>query len=457
MADTKRKISDYEELYAVRLGGGEVILAENPNADARYMVCDCSWDNPFGAEVYTNALGSEDYLEMMKEFTKRLAARVAVLETERETRGIPLQPLTAANCRLAGETDLNGRVVVIKLEKLAPEYRTIDYQWALCTGGFGASANSRGRTVYCKNLISGKTEGYTRSDIVGTISTNRLPTWARVNLDALQQSKAKDTTIVEEKPLDKEDFWGIIDAARESSGGWQGMFDLLVEALVQLEEQDIVQFKLIFNEYSDLAYKEKLWAAAAMMHNGCSDDGFIDFRAWLVAQGKEVYLNALADPDSLADVAAVRAIGNAVYESNHMTPMNGYFDAASFEEMSYAATDAYEKKLGSGADIYSVLEKMSLSDQEKADITSEITYAADIDEKWTGHDNEWTDTFAELKKRCPKLCKLFNDEDPSEVTAISLGKTTEKESVLAKIRQSNQQNVPQKPKNNKRDKGGPEL
>ncbi|EKC76209.1 hypothetical protein LEA_04821 [human gut metagenome] len=35
---------------------------------------------------------------------------------------------------------------------------------------------------------------------------------------------------------------------------------------------------------------------------GCSDDGFIDFRAWLIAQGKEVYMNALRDPDTLADI-----------------------------------------------------------------------------------------------------------------------------------------------------------
>ena len=44
----------------------------------------------------------------------------------------------------------------------------------------------------------------------------------------------------------------------------------------------------------------------------CSDDGFIDFRAWLIAQGREVYLAALKDPDSLADV---EPYGNCCFES----------------------------------------------------------------------------------------------------------------------------------------------
>ena len=203
MADKKRNIEGYEELYSVLLGGREVILAMNPDAEARYMVCDCSLDNPLGVEMYSNAVGSEDYVEMMKVFTSRLTARVAALETERETRGIPLQVLTAADYDPIKETDLKGCVVVIKPEKLAPEYRSIDYQLALCTGGFGASPNSRGRTVYCQNLISGETECYTRSDIAGTISPDCLPDWARVNLEALMPSAAKEVEAVAVNPLDK--------------------------------------------------------------------------------------------------------------------------------------------------------------------------------------------------------------------------------------------------------------
>src|SRR5262249_54204564 len=47
-----------------------------------------------------------------------------------------------------------------------------------------------------------------------------------------------------------------------------------------------------------------LWAAAYILQGGCSDDGFIDFRCWLISMGREVYDGAHADVESLASVAA---------------------------------------------------------------------------------------------------------------------------------------------------------
>ena len=43
-----------------------------------------------------------------------------------------------------------------------------------------------------------------------------------------------------------------------------------------------------------------------MINGGCSDDGSDYFRAWLMLQGRETFGQAVADPDSLADWAAVR-------------------------------------------------------------------------------------------------------------------------------------------------------
>ena len=49
------------------------------------------------------------------------------------------------------------------------------------------------------------------------------------------------------------------------------------------------------------------------MKNGCSDDSFLDFRAWLIAQGKETYLEALRDPDTLSQF-------NLGYSSEYTIP-----------------------------------------------------------------------------------------------------------------------------------------
>ena len=456
MADEKRNIQGYEEMFAVRLGGDTIIVAENKSAEDRYMVCDATWNDLLGTEMFSDGIGSEDFVEIMHIFTERLSERVAALENERALRGIPLQTLTAADCHPVGEQDLNGQIIVVKPEILAPEYRSIDHQMALCNGGNGARFDTLGQSVFGKNLYDGKSIRYRRSDIAGTVSPDRLPEWAKEKFDAMQKEAEKKPAIAEAKPLDKGQFWQIIDTARETVGGSQGMLEPLVASLTQLEETDIIRFKQIFDEYHTLAYKEKLWAAASVMHKGCSDDGFIDFRSWLIAQGKEVYLNALANPDSLADVEAVKAFGREVIELEFM-PSNGYSNAASFEAMSYAASQAYERKFGKDADLYTALDASALTKQEKTVIADDITYAPDIDKKWTGYGMNWHKTLAVLEKKCPNLYKVFHEAEPPEFANDTQKQLGEKESVIKKIRQSKQQAEPEKPKNKKHSKGGQEL
>jgi hypothetical protein len=195
VSDKTREVQGYIVKHAIWLGGGEVIFAEhkdktNPN---RYMVCNCDWSNPLGGPVYSNAVGSADFLELMKEFTRRISERIVAIETERELRGIPRQTLTAKDCNPIKNVNLEGQVVVIDPEVLAAECRNIDYQLALCTGGFGANPNSRGQAVFCTNLITGQSSQWSRSDIVGIMPIAQLPDWAEVNLTALQKSTERES------------------------------------------------------------------------------------------------------------------------------------------------------------------------------------------------------------------------------------------------------------------------
>jgi hypothetical protein len=82
-------------------------------------------------------------------------------------------------------------------------------------------------------------------------------------------------------------------------------------------------------------YRYDLWAAAYLIGGGCSDDGFIDFRAGLIAQGCDWYQKAAASPDSLADHPAVADAG-------HPRCDNPLF----YEEVSYAASRAFERVSG---------------------------------------------------------------------------------------------------------------
>jgi hypothetical protein len=63
------------------------------------------------------------------------------------------------------------------------------------------------------------------------------------------------------------------------------------------------------------SYRAPLWAAAYLVNGGCSDDGFDYFRGWLLTQGRAAFERAVDDPDTLADLTAIRsAVGEAGVE-----------------------------------------------------------------------------------------------------------------------------------------------
>lgn len=196
MSDQKRIIQGYEVTHAVQLAGGEVIFAVHPTEEMPYMVCDSKWNSTFGVDEYSNALVGDDPVEMLRIFTDRLSARMESIEAERAERGIPYESLNRADCDPKSvDMDMTGQVVVIKPEKLAPEYSSIDYQLAICTGGNGARPNAIGRSVFCTALYDDTKSRWDRSEIAGIILPERLPDWALDKLAALQKPAEKESVL----------------------------------------------------------------------------------------------------------------------------------------------------------------------------------------------------------------------------------------------------------------------
>ncbi len=104
--------------------------------------------------------------------------------------------------------------------------------------------------------------------------------------------------------MDEAKFWNIIKSAHERGDAWniRLLGGALVEILIDLPKNEIITFDRIFDTFMDRAYQAVLWDAADMIVCGCSDDGFIDFRAWLITQGQHIYEDALKNPDSLSAV-----------------------------------------------------------------------------------------------------------------------------------------------------------
>ncbi|HEX9513174.1 MAG TPA: DUF4240 domain-containing protein [Puia sp.] len=103
--------------------------------------------------------------------------------------------------------------------------------------------------------------------------------------------------------LPEENFWQIIQTAfKEADGDFERQQETLAKQLRKLPLQELITFENRFRQLHGQAYYWPLWGAAYIIHGGCSDDSFIDFRDWVIAQGKEFYYKTLADPDSLVDM-----------------------------------------------------------------------------------------------------------------------------------------------------------
>lgn len=184
--------------------------------------------------------------------------------------------------------------------------------------------------------------------------------------------------------VDEEIFWGIVEDARQDVASPVDEADAVAEELVgrlaRRPAADILDFKVTQERLFARAYRWDLWAAAYTINGGCSDDGFEYFRGWLMAQGRQVWEAALADPDSLADL--VDEQDPPLVES---------------EEMLYVAAAAYEESAGDDDDFWAALER---HDARTDPAPSEPA----------GEDFDFDDE-AELRGRLPRLAAAFLPED----------------------------------------------
>jgi hypothetical protein len=98
-------------------------------------------------------------------------------------------------------------------------------------------------------------------------------------------------------------FWSLIDTSRARARGKSRRQEHILRRLLgDLSADDMAEFKIRYDNLIRKAYRSDLWAAAFLIGEGCSCDGFWDFRSWLVSQGKKVYQAALKDPESLLEV-----------------------------------------------------------------------------------------------------------------------------------------------------------
>ncbi len=106
----------------------------------------------------------------------------------------------------------------------------------------------------------------------------------------------------------KSEFWKLIDESRHEAGGDpKAHLAAFKSALNDLEPNELVSFGHWFDDYYASADSWAIWDAAYVIGGGCSDDGFMDFKGWLISRGEKVFEAAVANPESLAKVVSVGA------------------------------------------------------------------------------------------------------------------------------------------------------
>ena len=184
--DEKRMVGDYTVINSMYIGHREIILGENPKAASGERYVCCYAERVLFYEQYLEAQVSDDFAEIVKLYGERVtqAADEIMKETDKVTSEIGMNDeITAKDCKpISSDDAIEDKVIVIRGNVLRPEFRHASHQLMLCTGGFGAQKNARGRTCYCISLYSGKQTSFYRGDVLGVMDKRALPEWAKIGL-----------------------------------------------------------------------------------------------------------------------------------------------------------------------------------------------------------------------------------------------------------------------------------
>jgi uncharacterized protein DUF4240 len=111
-----------------------------------------------------------------------------------------------------------------------------------------------------------------------------------------------------------------VDETRSAAGDDTGrQSQLLEERLRQLPPSEIVAFAQTRHRLDEQLYTWKLWGAAAVIEDGCSEDYFRDFRAYIISLGPDAFDRAVHDPDSLAPLVQDAETGDWE-NADHVAP-----------------------------------------------------------------------------------------------------------------------------------------
>lgn len=109
--------------------------------------------------------------------------------------------------------------------------------------------------------------------------------------------------------MDENAFWKLIKSARRlTSQNADRYQERLIRSLVKRPAQEIIWFEAWLSHFVQMAYTAELQAAARIIAPDLNEAHFMDFRGWLVCQGKKHFYACLKSPAHLTKMIKARQL-----------------------------------------------------------------------------------------------------------------------------------------------------
>ena len=181
-----RMVENYEVISSIYVGDRELILAEDTSNTQGQCFMTCYGEKNEILEFYSDALVSDDYLEIAEIYANRLQEQIAKTKEERVCANV----ITAEMCDNGIWTEnLEGKILVVNPKYLRPEFRNEQVQIILCKGGNGARPEGMGMSIFGQECFSEEKCKYHRGELMGELKREFYPEWLNEKLPIIEAIK----------------------------------------------------------------------------------------------------------------------------------------------------------------------------------------------------------------------------------------------------------------------------
>lgn len=185
-----KNLNKCEIIQSVYIGDMKIVLGVNENESLPYLICCSNDNNILNIDEFTDVVVTDDYLEAMQEFIKRIESQIEAVKKEQLQLKTDVKVFTSEHyVPIRHEDNIAGQVVVLDISKNRYEYRTAAYQLVYAEKGFGTDGNRRGRAVFGTELATGKKYKWYREDFIGILKSVCIPEWAEKCLNDIKKEK----------------------------------------------------------------------------------------------------------------------------------------------------------------------------------------------------------------------------------------------------------------------------